>query len=338
MKQQAVILGDGTMATALAKTIAQNGYRTVLWSPDQEVVDSINLRKANTKHFTSYILPNQLTATGDIEEALSGAALAIVAVKSEKVRTVAASVAPFLIEDTVVISATKGIEVATQSFMSRIIADEMKTENIGIISGPNITIDIMNSSPTAILVAARNQFAVDVARSYLESKFLKVFGSTDIVGIEMLSVLKNIVAIAAGLAINLGDNARSYVIALGLAEIQALARALGSRPESSGGLADIGEVFLSSTSKYSRNHMIGIDVANGAYLPELLTALEAINETAEGVNAVAACGDLAKAAGIEMPLAECVYQILFKNLPATETLRAFLSEKRAAKWLSAPAA
>ncbi len=334
MKRHAVILGDGTMATALAKTIAENDFRTVLWSLDEKVLESVNLRNKHSRHFTSYTLPNQLCATNNIEEALMGAALVIMAVRSEKVRAVSTRVAPFLLEDTVVISATKGIEVATQSLMSKIIAEEVRTENIGIISGPNITIDIMNSSPTAIVVAARNQCTVEVVRSYLENNFLKVFGSTDILGIEMLSVLKNIVAIAAGLAINLGDNARSYIIVLGLAEIQALARALGSHLESTGGLADIGETFLSSTSKYSRNHMIGMDVANGGYLPELLANLDAINETAEGINAVAACKDIAKAAGIKMPLAKCVHQILFENLPATETLRAFLSEKSAARWLT----
>ena len=338
MEQHAVILGDGTMATALATAIARNGHQTVLWSQDSEVVASINDNHHHSRHFLSQRLPESLVAKDDIAEAVANAAIVIVAVKSERVQPVAEMARQHLSREAIVLSATKGVDVRTKRFMSRVIGDALDTSRIGIISGPNITIDIMNNSPTAILVAAADHEVITVGQAYLESDSLKVFGSTDLNGIEILSVTKNVVAIAAGLAVNLGDNARSYIVSLGLAEIQALAQKLGARPESSGGLADVGEIFLSSTSKYSRNHMIGVDVANGARLPELLSALEAINETAEGVNAVTVCRDLARAAQIEMPLAECVYRILFENHPAEETLRVFLSDKKAAKWLRPAAA
>ncbi|MBY3095660.1 NAD(P)H-dependent glycerol-3-phosphate dehydrogenase [Rhizobium laguerreae] len=338
MEKHAVIIGDGTMATALAATVARNGHEAVLWSQDSTLVASINHSHQHTRHFPSYILPSKLTATTELAEAVPGAAILIMAVKSENVRLVALDLFPHLTHDACVLSATKGVDVSTKRFMSRVISDALQTRRIGIISGPNITIDIMNEAPTAILIAAEDQTVIDAGRQCLESMSLKVFGSTDLTGVEALSVIKNIVAIAAGLAINLGDNARSYIVSLGLAEIQALARALGARPESSGGLADIGEVFLSSTSKHSRNHMIGVDIANGAKLPDLLSALDALNETAEGVNAVQVSRDLARSAGISMPLAECVYEILFDNKPAGETLREFLSDKKAAKWLSSAAA
>ncbi|MGV1908546.1 NAD(P)H-dependent glycerol-3-phosphate dehydrogenase [Agrobacterium cavarae] len=338
MEKHAVILGDGTMATALATSVARNGHKAILWSQDPQVATSVNRDRLHPRHFTSLQLPAELTASVELEEALPNADIVIVAVKSERVSEVAASACAYLSKETVVLSATKGVDVSTRRFMSQVISDALQTNNVGIISGPNITIDIMNGSPTAILVASQASAVIERGRQYLESASLKVFGSTDLAGIETLSVVKNIVAIAAGLASNLGDNARSYIIALGLAEIQALARELGARPESTGGLADIGEVFLSSTSKHSRNHMIGIDIANGARLPELLSALEVINETAEGVNAVYVARELARSAGIEMPLAECVHRILFNNEPATETLRTFLSEKSAAKWLAVSAA
>lgn len=338
MKQHAVVLGDGTMATALATRIAKNGFPTVMWSKRPEVVASINQEHRHPQHFTSYRLPHSLSATENIERALNEAGLIIMAVKSERVAETARLASDSFDRGSVMLSATKGVEIATYRFMSGVISDELKSDKVGIISGPNITTDIMDDAPTAILVAAENVDAIKVGRDHLESNSLKVFGSTDLKGIETLSVVKNIVAIAAGLAINLGDNARSYIISLGLSEIQALAKRLGARPDSSGGLADIGEVFLSSTSKHSRNHTIGVDIANGAKLPDLLAALEAANETAEGVNAVFASKKLAEIADIEMPLAECVYQILYDGRHATETLRSFLSEKRAAKWLAASAA
>ena len=338
MKQHAVVLGDGTMAIALAARIAKNGFQTVMWSERPGVVASINDEHRHPHHFTSYTLPNELSATESSERALNGARLVIMAVKSERVAETARLARDSFHRGSVMLSATKGVEIETYRFMSSAIREELKSDKVGIISGPNITTDIMEDAPTAILVAAEDVDVIKAGRGHLESNSLKVFGSTDLKGIEALSVVKNIVAIAAGLAINLGDNARSYVISLGLSEIQALAKRLGARPESSGGLADIGEVFLSSTSKHSRNHMIGVDIANGAKLPDLLAALEAANETAEGVNAVFASKKLAEIAGIEMPLAECVYQILYDGSPATETLRSFLSEKRAAKWLTASAA
>ncbi|GAA3066057.1 NAD(P)H-dependent glycerol-3-phosphate dehydrogenase [Rhizobium viscosum] len=338
MNQHAVILGDGTMATALATTVARNGHDTILWSQDAQLVSSINHDHRHSRHFPSQRLPDRLGARNDLAAAVANAAVVIVAVRSERVRQVAEMAFPHLSKEAVVLSATKGVDVRTKHFMSQVIGEALHTSRLGIISGPNITIDIMNGSPTAILIAAEDPKVITVGQAYLESDSLKVFGSTDLNGIEILSVVKNIVAIAAGLAVNLGDNARSYIISLGLAEIQALAQKMGARPESSGGLADVGEIFLSSTSKYSRNHMIGVDIANGARLPALLAALEAINETAEGVNAVMVCRDLAQAAQIEMPLADCVYRILFENLPAEETLRAFLSDKKAAKWLRLAAA
>ncbi|CUX72238.1 MULTISPECIES: NAD(P)H-dependent glycerol-3-phosphate dehydrogenase [Agrobacterium] len=338
MKQHAVVLGDGTMATALAARIAKNEIHTVLWSKRPEVVASINKEHRHPLHFTSYGLPHELSATESIEQALNGAGLVIMAVKSGSVAETARLARDSFEGNSVMLSATKGVEIETYRFMSGVIREELRSNRVGIISGPNITTDIMDDAPTAILVAAEDVDAINVGRNHLESQSLKVFGSTDLKGIEALSVVKNIVAIAAGLAINLGDNARSYIISLGLSEIQALAKRLGARPDSSGGLADIGEVFLSSTSKHSRNHMIGVDIANGAKLPDLLAALDAANETAEGVNAVFASRKLAEIAGIEMPLAECVFQILYDERPATETLRSFLSEKRAAKWLAASAA
>lgn len=217
--------------------------------------------------------------------------------------------------------------------MSEVILEEAPQSRVGVISGPNITHDIVAELPTAIIVASSSAEPLALARETIQSRYMHVFGSTDVDGVEWLSVLKNIIAVAVGLAANLGDNAKSYIVALGLAEIRAAAIALGARMETFGGLADVGEVFLSATSKHSRNHLIGVEVANGADAETVLGRLAANNETAEGVHAVYVSRDISARTGIDLPLASCVRSILFDGYPATETLRRFLEGREASSWL-----
>ena len=201
----------------------------------------------------------------------------------------------FVPTDLVLLSATKGLEPETNKRLSEILEEETGAPVVGAISGPNSMQDIIASRPTALVVASIANLALPIAAEAIALPTLRVFGSSDLVGVELAGALKNIVAIAAGIAagLDLGDNARAFLIAIGLAEIQKLAVSLGACASTFMGLAGFGDLFLTTTSPHSRNHWVGLELGRGARLCELLAHLERISETAEGVNSIRAGRELA---------------------------------------------
>jgi glycerol-3-phosphate dehydrogenase (NAD(P)+) len=336
MKRPVAVLGSGTMGTALADAIAFGGRDCALWSPDVDLVRGVNEKHRNPRHFSNHILPSSLSATTSLEDAVGSAPLAIVAVRSEEFRSLARSMARFVPADLVLLSATKGLELQTNKRMSELLKEETPARVVGAISGPNVTQDIISRLPTGIVVASESNLALELAIELIELPSLRVFGSSDLVGVEFIGALKNVAAIAAGMAsgLGLGDNARSFLITLGLAEIQMLAASLGARSATGMGLAGIGDLFLTSTSLQSRNHWVGVELGKGIKLGCLLDQLEKINETAEGVNTIRACKQLAAAQRLRMPLAECVYDIVFEGQQPLSALQRLLADAGATQVLS----
>jgi glycerol-3-phosphate dehydrogenase (NAD(P)+) len=337
MKHRVAVLGSGTMGTALANAVATSGRACVMWSADAELVRGVNETHRNPRHFSDQLLPPSLTATTSLEDAVGSAELAIIAVRSDGVRALAQRIAASVPPEQVLLSATKGLEPQTNKPMSQLLKEETRALVVGAISGPNITQDIMAHRPTGIVVASAGNAALARAVELIELPSLRIFGSSDLLGVEFLGALKNVVVIAAGLAagLGLGDNARSFLITLGLTEIQGLALRLGARPATFTGLAGFGDLFLSSTSVYSRNHMVGVELGKGFTLEALLALLERLNETAEGVNTIRACRQIAAEHGLAMPLAERIHDIVFGGRPARAGIEQLLSDPGATKCLDA---
>ena len=337
MKHPVAVLGGGTMGTALADAVASGGRDCVLWSPDSDLVGAVNETHRNPRHFSDHVLALSLSATTSLADAVGSAALAIVAVRSDRVRALARNIAAFVPADLVLLSSTKGLELQTNKRMSELLKEETRARVVGAISGPNITQDIIARRPTGIVVASESNSALALALELIELPSLRVFGTSDLVGVELIGALKNVAAIAAGMAagLGLGDNARSFLITLGLAEMLMLATRLGARATTGMGLAGIGELFLTSTSAQSRNHWVGVELGKGVRLGDLLDQLEKLNETAEGVNTIRACKELAAAQRLAMPLAECVHDIVFAGQPPRAALQQLFADARATQVLAA---
>ena len=311
----AAVLGAGTMGTALANAIASGNRRCRVWSTDPEVVRGINEKHRNPRHFPQRQLAPALEATTSLESAVEAADLLIITLRSDQVRDVLRQLRPCVKRQSVIFSATKGFEAESNKRMSEVIGEETPAQSIGVISGPNMTHDIIAELPTGIVAASKHKAAIGLLSDLIELPTLRVFGSCDMLGVELIGALKNVVALAAGLAAGagLGDNFRSLLISFGLSEVNDLATAMGAASSTLTSLAGIGDLFLTTTSPHSRNHLVGVDLGKGRRLADILDHLDAINETAEGINTVRTCRELGLSHGIRMPIAECVYNVIYKG-------------------------
>lgn len=303
------VLGDGSMGTTIAETIAASGRACTLWCRSEFAVQEIKNSRRHPNHFPNRQLSAGLVATHRLEEAVEGASLLILAVPSSGFREVAHDLGRVAGRDQVVLSATKGIELSTLKRMSEVVRDELQTDLIGVISGPNVTPDIMAGKMTAIVVASQVPDVVILSAQALHTKRVKVYGNEDLVGVEIAGVLKNAVAIALGIATGLdwGANTRSYIFTRGLAEIRQLGLALGAKPDTFYGLAGIGDMFLTSTSPDSLNYRVGIEIARGKSLSDILKGMK---EVPEGIGSTRGCCELARKKGVDVPLSSRTLQIL----------------------------
>ncbi|MGH7126824.1 MAG: NAD(P)H-dependent glycerol-3-phosphate dehydrogenase [Stellaceae bacterium] len=334
-KHHVAILGGGTMGTALAHAIASAGRECILWSPDSELVRGVNETHRNPRHFADFVLGASLSATTDLRHAVGTARLAVAAVRSHELRALARGIGGLLPESAVLLSATKGLEPQTNKRMSEVLREETGAQAVGAISGPNSMQDIIAGLPTALIVAATSGAALELARKMLALANLEIFTSSDLVGVELAGSLKNIVAIAAGIAagLQLGDNARAFIITMGLAEIQTLAMSLGARASTFAGLAGIGDLFLTATSAHSRNTWIGVELGRGVPLGTLLERLEKINEPAEGINTIRAGRELAARQHLRMPLTECVHAVAFEGAEPSRAVQSLMRDASATRFL-----
>ena len=337
MRRHVAVLGSGTMGTALAHAVASTGRDCVLWSQDTELVRSVNEDHRNPRHFPDLLLGPSLSATTNLEAAVRAARLAIIAVRSDGGRNLARGMGASVPSDLVALSATKGLEPGTAKRLSQLIEEETAARVVGAIAGPNSMQDIIARRPTALVVASPANLALPIAKDLIGLPTLLVFGSCDLVGVELAAALKNVVAIAAGIAsgLGLGDNARALLITMGLAEIQRLAVSLGALASTFTGLAGIGDLFLTTTSPYSRNHEVGVELGRGVKLHDLVARLEKLNETAEGINMVRVGRELSVQQGLRMPLAECVYSVAFESAEPRNAFERLLSDANATATLGA---
>lgn len=250
-----------------------------------------------------------------MDEALDGVGAVILAVPSATMRENISRAAKYLGKTTIIISASKGLEVGSNKRMSEVIAEEINPRfhmNICALSGPQLAKEIMNDRPAASVVAAEDNKTAKKAQKLLTLKNFCVFTNTDIIGVELGGALKNILALGAGIADGLGygDNAKAAFMTRGLTEITALGMALGANPLTLSGLAGLGDVITTCASPLSRNHYVGVELAKGRPLKEIL---ESMRQVAEGVNTTLVAYNLAQQLGLEMPITEKIYQVLFEN-------------------------
>lgn len=304
------VLGSGSWGTALAVHLARVGHDVRLWARDASLVADMTARRANAVYLPDISFPSSLAVTSDLRHAVDGATLVVSAVPSHGTREVIRVAAPHFSRGTIIVSATKGLERDTLFRVSEILAQEVdRSHEIAVLSGPSFASELARELPTTVSVASRKAVTVERVQAEFRAPYFRLYGSDDLVGVEIGGALKNVIAIAAGVVegLGLGFNARAGLITRGLAEITRLACAAGARRETLAGLAGLGDLVLTCTGSLSRNHYVGVELAHGRTLDEVLAGMKMV---AEGVRTTDAALALGARHGIELPITEQVAELL----------------------------
>jgi len=322
MSERIAVLGAGGWGTALADLLAKKQHEVVLWSYEPDVAAAINAEHANPRYLRGIRLMPSLRAETGLARAVEGAAVVISVSPAQYVRRVTQQAVQFLRPDALVVSASKGIELETLDTMAQVLADVLPpalAERACFLSGPSFALEVAQEQATAVTVASRNAAAAVRVQQLFQTPYFRVYTSDDVVGVELGGSLKNVMAIAAGMAVGLGlgYNATAALITRGLAEMMRLGVALGANPLTLSGLAGMGDLILTCTGELSRNRHVGIELGRGRQLDEVLGEMTMV---AEGVDTTRSSHALARRAGIEMPIIAEVHAVLFEGRPAAEAL------------------
>jgi glycerol-3-phosphate dehydrogenase (NAD(P)+) len=323
------VVGAGSWGTALARLAAARA-EVRLWAREPEVVEAIRERGENALYLPGHRLPEAVACTGDLAVALDGAEIVIMAVPSHGFREVLRRARPDLPAAAPIISVTKGIEQESLKRMTEIVLDETgrAPETVGVLTGPNLAREIADGQPAATVVAMSDGSAAETVQALFMGPTLRVYTNPDVVGCEAAGALKNVMAIAAGMAAGLGygDNSTAALITRALAELTRLGVALGGRPLTFAGLAGMGDLVATCISAQSRNRQVGVALGRGRRLEEITAEMRMV---AEGVKTTDAVLALAGRHGIEMPIAAMVGRVLYEGCNPTDMVAGLMG--RAAK-------
>ena len=309
------IIGTTTWGITIGLMLAQKGLEVRLWARTEKEANALRNNGPNPAQFPGVTFPPRLIITSQLSEALNDVKAVILAVPSQAMRQNISLIESHLTKSILIISAAKGLEIGSGKRMSQVIAEEIDPRfqsNICVCSGPNLAREIMHNLPAATVIAAEDKSVVRKAQKLLTNPRFCVFSNSDVIGVELGGALKNIIALGAGIADGLGygDNAKAAFMTRGLTEITALGVALGANPLTFSGLAGLGDVIATCTSSLSRNHHVGEEIAKGRPLAEII---DSMTEVAEGVSTTLVAKDIAQQLGLEMPITEKIYQVLYEG-------------------------
>ena len=326
------IAGTTTWGTTLGILLARSGAEVRLWARTAEEAERINAARCNEARLPGHELPPAMRATGDAGD-LAGAEFLIAAAPSASMRTNARAVADAVGADTIVVSAAKGLERETSKRMSEVIEEEIPAAagRIAVLSGPNLAGEILEGHPASTVIASTDETVAERTVSLLMTLRFRAYTNTDVVGVELGGALKNIVAIGAGMSdgLGFGDNAKAGLVTRGLAEITRLGVAAGARPMTFAGLAGLGDLITTSSSRLSRNYFVGEQLAKGRPLKVIL---EGMRNVAEGVDTTVAALRMAEDLGVEMPIASYAYRVMFEGLEPERAVKGLMSRAPKSEW------
>jgi glycerol-3-phosphate dehydrogenase (NAD(P)+) len=316
------VIGAGSWGTALAKGLADKGHTVTLWGRTADHVAEIQAQHENRRYLPGAALPPSLTATADLEAAVRDKPLVVSVVPSHTVRDVLGRAGKAMAPEAITVSASKGIEQQSLATMDEVLKEVLPGKlgsRLAFLSGPSFAREVGQGLPTAVVMASRErQVAEEAARAFQAERF-RVYTSDDVPGVELGGALKNVMAIAAGVAdgLGLGANARAAMITRGLAEISRLAVRKAANPLTLAGLAGMGDLVLTCTGDLSRNRSVGMALGRGEKLADILAGM---SQVAEGVKTTKSAHDLAERLGVEMPITQAMYRLLYQDVPAFEVL------------------
>lgn len=326
---KATVIGAGSWGSALAIHLAGAGHQVRLWAFEPEVVDSINQSHCNQIYFPDFTFPSKLTAYSSLEEALQGAEVVVMVVPSHVFRQVLGQAAPYLPSDAVIVSCAKGIEADTGFTMCEVAEDVLPKEfhrSLCCLSGPSFAKEVAAGAPTAVTVASRSTRKAQLVQHTFATPLFRVYTSPDIIGVELGGAVKNPLAIAAGMVsgLGLGHNTLSALITRGLAEMTRLSLAKGGQMATLSGLAGLGDLVLTCTGDLSRNRMVGYRLGQGETIKHITASMKMV---AEGVINTKTVRALASEAGVEMPITQSVYGVIYQDKSPQEAVRELMTRE-----------
>jgi len=309
---RAAVVGGGAWGSALAHLLAQGGHDVQLWAREDDVVEHVNASHANPRFLPGATLDARIRATAVLAEALGGAELVVYVAPSHVLREVVRGAARDVAPGAIAVVATKGIERGSLALMTDVVRAELPQHAVVALSGPSFALEVARGMPTAVVAASHDAAAAAAVQRALASPVFRVYSNDDVTGVEIGGALKNVMAVATGIAegVGLGLNSRAALITRGLAEMTRLGVALGARPETFAGLAGMGDLVLTCTGALSRNRAVGVEVGKGRALEEVLAATESV---AEGVTTTDSARALAEREGVDMPIVRAIARILFEQ-------------------------
>ena len=319
------VIGAGSWGTAVAALAAHNSP-TVLWARRPDLAELISTTHVNRDYLPDYQLPTGLRATSSLEEALDGAEVVVMGVPSHGFRQILDEAKPFLAGGAPIVSLTKGVEQQTLKRMTEVIGEVVPEHPGGVLTGPNLAKEVMAGWPAATVVAFEDESIGRELQRLFSTEAFRVYTNPDVVGCEVGGALKNVIAIAAGIAdgMGFGDNTRAALITRGLHELTRLGVALGGEPLTFAGLAGMGDLVATCISRQSRNRHVGEALGRGQTIDEIVAAM---NMVAEGVKSSKAVLDLSVRVGVEMPIAEQVVAVLYEGKQASELVPALMQRE-----------
>ena len=323
---QCAVVGAGAWGTALADLLARNGHQVTLWAYEPDVVKAINEKHENVRFLAGHRLAPTLTAVGELQKAVEGAELVTLATPSQLLRPIVKSARESFRNSAPIVVASKGLEPKTLALMTEVAEQEIPGATVVALSGPSFAAEVAKCQPTAVVVASKSESAAAFTQRAFSSPYFRAYTHTDVTGVELGGALKNVMAVATGIAegLGLGFNARAALITRGLAEMTRLGVALGAEQGTFAGLAGLGDLVLTCTGSLSRNRAVGLELGKGRQLEEVLRDTETV---AEGVVTAQGARELAARERVEMPIVDTVNRVLFEGQSARSAIAALMSRE-----------
>ena len=322
-RQRIVVVGTGAWGTTLAVMLARQGHQVFLWARTAEEAERLRAARENKRFLPGVVFPDALQITASLKEAVNSSRMLKLVVPAQRMRENVQRIRPHLQKDTIILSGAKGLEEETALRMSEVIAQELPCDfedRICVLSGPNLSREIIAGLPAGTVIASRNAEVGERAQRMIMTPLFRVYTHDDVIGVELGGALKNIIALGAGAAdqFGYGDNAKAMFMTRGLAEITRLGVAAGANPVTFSGLAGMGDLVCTCASRHSRNYYVGQELAKARSLESIQRSM---NMVAEGVNTTKAALKLARRYDVEMPITEQIYQALFEGKDPREAIK-----------------
>lgn len=322
------VLGAGTWGMALARMLHNNGHRVCVWSALEKEVTEFSATRRHP-NLPGMEIPAGIDLTGDIQTVCAGKDILLFAVPSPFVRSTARLAAPYIPDNQIIVDVAKGIEADTLLTMTQIIASEVKNPTVKLValSGPTHAEEVAKDLPTTIVSACEDQTVAELVQTVFWGTCMRVYTNTDVLGVELCGAIKNVIALASGVAMGLGygDNAKAAIITRGMAEISRLGMAMGCREQTFGGLAGIGDLIVTATSVHSRNNRCGMLIGQGVPVDE---AVKQVGMVVEGINALPAVMILAEKYNVEMPIVKAAWQVVKEGVSPKDVVQQLMGRDK----------